>query len=98
MSQTSDPSDKNRKQYVFNLTLAAVAGQVGCLTTVIVLAAMLVGLWLDNQFGTRLVFTIIFLVGSVPVTVVTMLWVVRKATAKIKPISKSEETQTTQEE
>lgn len=68
-----------------NLTLAAVAGQVGCLTIVIIFAALLGGLWLDNQFGTRPLFIVGLLLVSVPVTLVTMFWVVRQATSRIKP-------------
>jgi F0F1-type ATP synthase assembly protein I len=84
MSPTRDQPDKNRSQYAFNLTLAAVAGQVGCLTLVIVLAALLGGLWLDAQFDTRPLITIILMVASVPITLVLMFWVVRKATSHIR--------------
>jgi F0F1-type ATP synthase assembly protein I len=72
-------------RYAMNLTLAAVAGQVGCLTIVIIFAALLGGLWLDNQFGTRPLFIVGLLLVSVPVTLVTMFWVVRQATSRIKP-------------
>jgi len=40
-------------------------------------------LWLDNLFGTRPWLTVILMVGSVPVTLVAMFWVVRKATSRI---------------
>ncbi len=83
MSQTGDKPDKERTQYAFNLTLAAVAGQVGCLTLVIVMIALFGGLWLDNRFDTRPWFTVVLMVGSVPVTLVAMFWVVRKATSRI---------------
>jgi hypothetical protein len=66
------------------LTLAGVAGQVGCLTLIIVLAAVFAGLWLDNQFNTRPVITLTLLVVSIPVSVLAMLYVVRLATSKIK--------------
>jgi F0F1-type ATP synthase assembly protein I len=84
MSQIGDKSDRNRAQRAFNLTLAAVAGQVGCLTLIILLVALFVGLWLDNRFDTRPLFTIILMIGSVPVTLFAMFWVVRTATSKIK--------------
>ncbi len=80
----SDPSKKNNAQYAFNLTLAAVAGQVGCLTLIIVLVALFAGLWLDNQFQSKPLFTVILTVASVPVTLVMMFWVVRKATARMR--------------
>ncbi|MEW6716310.1 MAG: AtpZ/AtpI family protein [Chloroflexota bacterium] len=85
-SPTQDMPDKDRKQYLFNLTLATVAGQVGCLTTAIVLVTLLLGLWLDSHFRTRPTFTIVMIAGSVPFTIIAMLWVVRRTTAKIKPI------------
>ena len=80
MNQKGNQSDQNRGQYAFNLTLAAVAGQVGCLTLFIVLAALVGGLWLDKYFDTKPLFTIILMIGSVPVTLVMMFWIVRAAT------------------
>ena len=84
MSPSSKQSEKNRSQYALNLTLAAVAGQVGCLTLVIVLAALFGGLWLDSNFQTKPMFTVGLMVLSVPVTLVAMVWVVRTATSKIQ--------------
>ncbi len=78
----------DRTQYAFNLTLAAVAGQVGCLTLVIIFVALFGGLWLDSRLDTRPIFTLILLLGSVPVTLILMFWVVRKATSHIKPTTK----------
>ncbi len=97
MSQSDDPSDKNRIRYAYNLTLAAVAGQVGCLTLVIIFIALFGGLWLDNRFQTRPTFTVLLLIGSVPVTLVLMFLVVRQATARIKPAA-GKETEGLQEE
>ena len=83
-------SQENRKQNWLNLTLAGIAGQVGCVTLIIVLGAALGGLWLDSHFHTRPTFTLILLLVSVPVSVVVMLYIVRKVSAKIKagPIKK----------
>jgi len=88
MTRSGDQSDKNRAQYIFNLTLAAVAGQVGFLTLLIVLAALFGGLWLDRLFGTKPLLTVVLVFASVPVTLIMMFWVVRNATARIKPIEK----------
>jgi F0F1-type ATP synthase assembly protein I len=81
-----EKSGKNRAQYIFNLTLAAVAGQVGFLTLCIVLAALFGGLWMDKRFDTKPLFTVILMLASVPVTLVMMFWVVRNATARIKTV------------
>ena len=83
MSQIPEPKH-NRKQYWLNLTLAGLAGQVGCVTLIIILVAVLLGLWLDTRFETRPTFTIILLLVSIPVSLVAMLFIVRLFTSKIK--------------
>jgi len=80
------PTDGCQSQRLYNLTLASVASQVGCLTLAIVLIALFAGLWLDSQFSTRPLFTLIFMVASVPVTIVVMYRVATAATSRIKPV------------
>ncbi len=82
-------SKKDDRQYWLNLTLAGAAGQVGCVTLLIVVAAVLGGLWLDATFHTRPFFTLVLLVASIPVSLIAMLFIVRLVTSKIKagPIS-----------
>jgi ABC-type molybdate transport system permease subunit len=83
MPPDEDQVKKKKLQHTYNLTLAAVTGQVGCLTLIIILAALFGGLWLDNRFDTRPMFTIGLVIASVPVTLFLMIWVAKKATAKI---------------
>lgn len=83
MGQVEDPQ-KNRKQYWLNLTLAGAAGQVGCVTLIIIVVAVLGGLWLDAHFQTKPLFTLILLVVSIPVSLLSMLYIVRVVTSKIK--------------
>lgn len=90
MSETEKQGKKNNLQYAYNLTLASIAGQVGCLTLIIIFAALFAGLWLDGRMDSKPMFTIIFLVGSVPVTLFLMFRVVKTATNKIQPIEKKE--------
>jgi F0F1-type ATP synthase assembly protein I len=85
MSQAGDGSKKGSTRYAFNLVLVGAAGGAGCLTVLIILIALFSGLWLDNTFDTRPLFTIILMVGSVPITLVAMLLVVRFSTSRIKP-------------
>jgi hypothetical protein len=75
---------KDKKQYWLNLTLAGAAGGVGCVTLIIILVAVALGLWLDNNFQTRPFFTLALLIASIPVSIVAMLFIVRIATSKIK--------------
>lgn len=91
MSQP-EKQGKDRFQYAMNLTLASIAGQVGCLTLVIIFVALFAGLWLDRYFDTRPLFTIVLLIGSVPVTLFLMFRVVKAATSRIKPIQNLDKT------
>ncbi len=84
MSPINERSSKTRTTYALNLTLAAVVGQVGCLTSVIILAALFGGLWLDSRFSTKPMITIGLIVISVPITLFAMIWVVKKTTSRIK--------------
>ena len=76
-----DPIKSN--QSIFSWTLAIVVGQVGCLTIVIIFAALFLGIWLDNTFDTKPVFTVGLIIASIPITLVAMLLVVRAATARL---------------
>jgi len=91
MSQpnTSGPSGR---QKLLNLTLAGVAGLVGFFTLIIVLAAVFFGLWLDSRLGTRPWWTIGLVLGSIPVSLIVMLVVVRLAVSKIKTNTSSPKT------
>lgn len=73
-----------QKQNRFNLLLAAVTGQVGCLTLVIIIGAVLGGMALDARLDTKPWFTIGLLVASIPLSLVIMFFVVRKAVSKLK--------------
>lgn len=78
------PPRVDPKTKIFNLTLASVVAQVGCLTLVIILGAVLGGLWLDNHYQSKPIFTVGLLVVSIPVSLAVMIFVVRFATSKIK--------------
>jgi F0F1-type ATP synthase assembly protein I len=78
-----DPSNKNGNTR--SLVIAALVGQVGVLTLVIVLAAVFGGLALDAKFDSKPWFTIGLLVASIPVSILSMIYLVKKVVAKIKP-------------
>jgi F0F1-type ATP synthase assembly protein I len=84
LEMNSSSPKQSRKQYWLNLSLAVIAGQVGCLTTAIVLVALFAGLWLDSHFHTRPTLTIVLVLGSIPISLVVMLLVVRSAIKRIK--------------
>jgi F0F1-type ATP synthase assembly protein I len=76
--------DSEKKGNTRNLVIAALVGQVGVLTLVIILAAVFGGLALDARFDTKPWFTVGLLVASIPISLFTMIFLVRKAVAKIK--------------
>lgn len=59
-------------------------GQVGCLTLVVIMASVFLGLWLDGMFDTKPVFTLILLFAGIPVSVLLMLFVSRRTLAKLQ--------------
>jgi MFS-type transporter involved in bile tolerance (Atg22 family) len=67
MAQNGNPPDNDRAVQTLNMALLGVVG-VGCLTVLVIGAAILAGLWLDNQFQTKPFITIILVLASVPVT------------------------------
>lgn len=86
-------SDNNRQNMVTTL-LIVVIGQVGCLTLVVILASVFGGLWLDDTFGTKPVFTMVLLLAGIPLSVILMLYVSRKALARLKEKYETEEKNT----
>ena len=69
---------------ILNTLLIVMIGQVGCLTLIIILASVFGGLWLDNTFGTKPVFTLVLLLAGIPISVLVMLLVARKTLARLK--------------
>lgn len=77
-----------------NTLLIVVIGQVGCLTLIVILASVFGGLWLDNMFGTKPVFTLVLLFAGIPLSVVLMLHASRRALARLKKKHDAEEKET----
>lgn len=90
-------SDSNNPQSAFNAAVISVALQVGCLTLVIIFASLILGLFLDQTFDTRPLFTILLLVGSMPATWIAVFWSVNRAKKRLKPPIDSQKTTVTSE-
>lgn len=69
---------------VKNLALAGMLSQVGCVTVVIVVGALLGGLWLDSLLNTRPLFTVLFLLLSIPVSVYSLVRVALSTAAQFQ--------------
>ena len=74
-----------QNQGLFNAAVIKVAGQVGCLTIVVIFGALIAGLVLDRVLDTRPLFTIIFLVGSMPVSWLGVFQIVNRAKNDLIP-------------
>ena len=72
-----------------NLSAMGLAGQIGCVVPVIILAAVLGGVWLDRYFKTEHIFTIFLLLTSLPLSIyltfVMAMRAVRDLNAALKP-------------
>ncbi len=88
-------SEQNRRNSMISTLLIVVIGQVGCLTLAVILASVFGGLWLDSTFGTKPVFTLVLLFTGIPLSVFLMLYVSRKALARLKEKYETEEKKTT---
>jgi len=88
---------QNSQQEQLNqaVVLANVVGQVGCLIVFLIAAAFGLGVLLDRLLGTDSIFTVLFLVGSVPVslyiTIRLSLTAVARAQLKLSEANKTEE-------
>ena len=86
MNPTGEPRNNKRSQYAINLTMAVIAGQVGFLVVLVVILALVGGLWLDREFGTKPLFTILLIVAAGPVSLYLVYKVTTTAVSKIKPV------------
>jgi MFS-type transporter involved in bile tolerance (Atg22 family) len=78
--------DKGKQpwQHLINMTVISILSQVGCVTFVISLIALLGGLWLDNLLGTRPILTMIFVAISMPVVMYTIYKITMAGTRHLK--------------
>jgi hypothetical protein len=74
-------------------TILSVMLQVGVVTLLIVLVSVFGGLWLDNKFDTKPLFTAILVLSGIPITIVVLYRIARGTIARI---TKPEENKTTQ--
>ncbi len=65
------------------MALAVLTANVGCLTVLITVAAMFLGLWLDGRFASKPWFTLGIMLLSLPISLYVMFFVVRWTTSKM---------------
>lgn len=78
--------------------LAGIIGQIGCITVLLIAIALGVGILLDRFLDTNPIFTILFLVGSVPVTLYVTVRVSLMAAARAQRIADKKKAKDNSEE
>lgn len=84
-------SNKDKQQPLLGMAMAGLASQIGCLTVVILFAALFGGLWLDKTFDSKPIFTIFLVLVSAPVALGLTFWVAMRAAKKVNPPLPSEQ-------
>jgi hypothetical protein len=68
-----------------NLSIAGVLALTGCLTTVIALGALFIGLWIDEQIGQRGLATVSLLLCSAPISLYLMVRIALALVRRLDP-------------
>ena len=71
--------------------VAGVVGQVGCLVLLVILGTLLLGLALDEAFGTRPTFVFVMLLVSVPINLASLFFYTRYKTKQLQSAAKQKE-------
>ena len=86
MDPTSKAPERDRLRYSFGATLAIVSGLVVLTVGLSVIIALVGGLWLDRQLGTRSIFTILLIVAAGPVSLYVVYRVTMAIISRMKPM------------
>jgi F0F1-type ATP synthase assembly protein I len=90
VKKTGIPTTKPYAGLISNRVFTVTA-EVGCLTLLIVLAALAGGLWIDAQFNSKPLFTIILMVASVPVTMLLLFRIIRRSVSEPDQVSNDDQ-------
>lgn len=97
MGEAGRPPGQDSKPESLALAIAGVLVQVGCLTVIVLLAALAGGLWLDTRFNSRPLFTLFLVLGSVPITVYVLFRIVLSGMRRLQPTNQSPVDETARE-
>jgi F0F1-type ATP synthase assembly protein I len=84
MTRTEGTPDSEQLQARVAFVAAGVLAQVGCLTFLLIGIALGGGLWLDTQFNTKPLITVVFVLASVPLTFYLVLRLVLRGTSNLR--------------
>ena len=93
------PETPRNNQPVNNLALYSVGAQVGCATLIIILLGLFIGIGLDKLLGTKAVFTLLFTLGSAPLSIyVTYKLAMRAVKSATPQVAEEKQTKRVEEE
>lgn len=84
MPQAEPPSKDASRQVINSLALAQIVGGAGCVTLALILVSLAAGLWLDGVFHSRPMFTLLLVLGSIPVTMFLMARIALSGTKQLQ--------------
>jgi len=71
---------------------STIGVQAGCVSVVLVIVALVVGLWLDQAFNTPHIFVLGLLLVSIPVSLIAMVYTVLRSTRSMRSPSSANAT------
>jgi F0F1-type ATP synthase assembly protein I len=81
MSETKPPQPTNTEVVTKTLAQGSLIGvQAGCVSVILVILALVVGILLDRALGTKYMFTVGLLLLSIPVSLGAMVYTVLRST------------------
>jgi F0F1-type ATP synthase assembly protein I len=78
-------SNNDRQGAIFGVVLATTVAQVGCVTVIVILGALALGLALDNWLDTRPLFTLVLMLLSIPLSLYLLVRVALSSTQQLTP-------------
>jgi F0F1-type ATP synthase assembly protein I len=90
MNQIDPNSNKNNLGSAFN-TAISIGGQVACVNLGVIFIGLFVGIWLDKIFGTKPALTLLFVLGSVPFSLVLTYYLAKREARILSQPSKRDE-------
>jgi F0F1-type ATP synthase assembly protein I len=80
-------SGDDGQQVTFGVVLATTVAQVGCVTVVVILGALVAGLALDKTLDTRPLFTLLLVLASIPASLYLLVRIALSSVAQLSPPS-----------
>ncbi len=85
MSENKPPQPTNTEIVSKTLAQGSVIGvQAGCVSVILIILALVVGLLLDRALGTKYVFTVGLMLLSIPVSLGAMVYTVLRSTRSMR--------------